>query len=79
LLTVGLHSNPACVALLVNMLVALLTTNLSAMPKGLTPLNWLDDFLYFPEVLYVLFYILLIYFGQGESSIDYWLAGKLRR
>ena len=66
-------------ALLVDMVVAILTTKLSAMPKGLSPLNWLDDFLYLPEVLYVLFFILLICFGPGEFSIDYWLAGKLRR
>jgi len=64
---------------LVDMLVAILTTKLSAMPKGLSPLNWLDDFLYLPEVLYVLFFILLICLGPGEFSIDYWLAGKLRR
>jgi putative oxidoreductase len=78
LLTVGFLSSPACIALLVNMLVAILTTKLSAMPKGLSPLNWLDDFLYLPEVLYVLFFILLICFGPGEFSVDYWLAGKLR-
>jgi putative oxidoreductase len=78
LLTLGFLSSPACVALLVNMLVAILTTKLSAMPKGLSLLNWLDDFLYLPEVLYVLFFILLICFGPGEFSIDYWLAGKLR-
>jgi putative oxidoreductase len=79
LLTVGFLSSLACVALLVDMLVAILTTKLSAMPKGLSPLNWLDDFLYLPEVLYVLFFILLICFGPGEFSIDYWLAGKFRR
>jgi hypothetical protein len=48
-------------------------------PKGLSPLNWLDDFLYLPEVLYVLFFILLICFGPGKFSVDYWLAGKLLR
>lgn len=79
LLTVGFLSSPACVALLVDMLVAILTTKLSAIPKGLSPLNWLDDFLYLPEALYVLFFILLICFGPGEFSIDYWVAGKLRR
>jgi putative oxidoreductase len=57
LLTVGFLSSPACAALLVDMLVAILTTKLSAMPKGLSPLNWLDDFLYLPEVLYVLCFI----------------------
>ena len=78
LLTVGFLSSAACVALLADMLVAILTTKLSAMPKGLSPLNWLDDFLYLPEVLYVLFFILLICFGPGKFSVDYWLAGKLR-
>src|ERR1700735_3541290 len=77
LLTVGFLSSLACVALLVDMLVAILTTKLSAMPKGLSPLNWLDDFLYLPEVLYVLFFIWLICSGPGKFSVDYWLAGTL--
>jgi putative oxidoreductase len=76
-LTVGLLSTPACVALLVDMLVAILTTRLSAMPKGLSPLHWFDDFLYLPEVLYVLFFIWLICSGPGKLSVDYWLASKL--
>src|ERR1700727_1115988 len=79
LLTVGFLSSPACVALLVDMLVAILSTKLSAMPKGLSPLNWLDDFLYLPEVLYVLFFLWLICSGPGKFSVDYWLAGKLLR
>ena len=78
LLTAGLLSSLACVALLADMLVAIVTTKLSAMPKGLSPFNWLDDFLYLPEVLYVLFFICLICFGPGKFSVDYWLAGKLR-
>ena len=78
LLTVGFLSSPACMALLVDMLVAILTTKLFAMPKGLSPLNWLDDFLYLPEVLYVLFFIWLLCSGPGKFSVDYWLAGKLR-
>jgi putative oxidoreductase len=79
LVTVGFLSSLACVALLVDMLVAILTTNLSAMPKGLSPLNWLDDFLYLPEVLYVLFFIWLVCSGPGKFSADYWLAGTLLR
>jgi putative oxidoreductase len=78
LVAVGLLSSPACVALLIDMIVAILTTKLSAMPKGLSPLNWLDDFLYLPEVLYVLFFVWLICSGPGKFSVDYWLAGKLR-
>ena len=77
LITVGLLSSPACVALLIDMTVAVLTNALSTMPKGLSPLSWLDDFLYLPEVLYVLFFIWLICSGPGKISIDYWLAGKL--
>jgi putative oxidoreductase len=79
LLIVGLLSSLACVALLVDMLVAILTTKLSAVPKGLSPLNWVDDLLFFPEVLYVLFFIWLLCSGPGRFSVDYWLAGKLLR
>ncbi len=77
LLIVGFLSSLASAALLVDMLVAILTAKLPAMPKGLSPLNWLDDFLYLPEVLYVLFFIWLICSGPGRFSVDYWLAGKL--
>ena len=77
LLIVGFLSSLACVALLVDMLVAILTTRLSGMPKGVSPLNWLDDLLYFPEILYVLFFIWLICSGPGKFSVDCWLAGKL--
>ena len=77
LLTVGFLSSVASVALLVDMLVAILTTKLSTMPKGLSPLNRLDEFLYLPEVLYALFFIWLTCSGPGRFSVDYWLAGKL--
>ena len=77
MLAVGLLSSPASAALLINMTVATLTSAISTMPKGLSPLNWLDDFLYLPEVLYVLFFIWLICSGPGKFSVDHWLAGKL--
>ena len=79
LLTLGFLSSPASVALLIDMIVATLTEAISTLPKGLAPLNWLDDFLYLPEVLYVLFFIWLICSGPGKFSVDYWLAGKLLR
>jgi putative oxidoreductase len=79
LLIAGFLSILACAALLVDMLVAIMTSKLSTMPNGLSAFNWLDDFLYFPEVLYVLFFISLICFGPGKFSVDYWLAGKLWR
>src|SRR5271165_2935184 len=77
LITVGFLSSPAGVALLIDMIVATLTSAVSTLPKGLSPLNWLDDFLYLPEVLYILFFIWLLCSGPGKFSVDYWLAGKL--
>jgi putative oxidoreductase len=77
LVTVGLLSSPASVALMIDMIVATLTSAVSTLPKGLSPLSWLDDFLYLPEVLYVLFFIWLICSGPGKFSVDYWLAGRL--
>lgn len=79
MLTVGSLSSPACLALLIDMIVATLTTALSTMPKRLSPLNWLDDFLYLPEVLCALFFIWLLCSGPGKFSVDYWRAGKLLR
>jgi putative oxidoreductase len=76
LLAVGFLSSPSCVALLIDMVVAVLTNTLATVPKGLSSLNWLDDVLYLPEVLYVLFFIWLIFSGPGKFSVDYWLAGK---
>jgi putative oxidoreductase len=78
LLAVGLVSSPASMTLLMDMVVATLTSAIPTLPKGLSPLNWLDDFLYLPEVLYVLFFIWLICSGPGKFSFDCWLAGKLQ-
>ena len=77
LLAIGLLSSPACRALLIDMTVATLTSALSTIPRGLSPVNWLDDLLYLPEVLYVLFFIFLICSGPGKYSVDYWIAGRL--
>jgi putative oxidoreductase len=79
LVAVGFLSSPACVVLLIDMIVATLTSALSTLPKRLSPLGWLDDVLYRPEVLYVLFFIWLICSGPGKFSGDYWLASKLLR
>ena len=77
LAALGFLSSFACVALMIDMIVATLTSSISTLPKGLSPLSWLDDFFYLPEVLYVLFFIWLICSGPGKFSVDYWLAGKL--
>src|SRR6202021_2621005 len=77
MVAVGFLSSPACAALMIDMIVAILTNTLATVPKGLSSLNWLDDVLYLPEVLYVLFFIWLICSGPGTFSVDHWLVGKL--
>jgi len=77
LLAVGFLSSFACVTLLIDMVVATVTSSVSTIPKGLSALNWFDDLLYLPEVLYVLFFIWLICSGPGKFSVDYCLAGRL--
>jgi putative oxidoreductase len=79
LVTAGFLSTPASVALMIDMIVATITSAISTIPKGLSPVNWLDDFLCLPEVLYVIFFIWLLCAGPGKFSVDYWLAGKLLR
>jgi putative oxidoreductase len=79
LVAAGFLSSLASMALSIDMIVATLTNAVTTLPKGLSPLNWLDDFLYLPEVLYVLFFIWLICSGPAKFSVDYWLAAKLLR
>jgi putative oxidoreductase len=79
LVTVGFLSSLPCVALLIDMVVAILTTKLSAMPRGLSPLKWFDNFFYIPEALYVLLFFWLICSGPGKFNVDYWLPGELLR
>ncbi len=77
LLMVGLMSSLMSFALLFDMVVAIVTTKLSAMPAGLSPLNWIDDFLFYPEVLYVSILVWLICSGPGRFSVDYLIATRL--
>jgi putative oxidoreductase len=77
LLIVGVLSSIASFMLLVDMLVAILTTKLSSIPKKLSILDWLDNFLYLPEVLYVLSFVWLICSGPGRFSVDHCIAMRL--
>jgi putative oxidoreductase len=77
LVALGFLSSPACVALLIDMIVATLSIAPSAVPKGLSALRRLDDILYLPEVLYLLFFIWLLCSGPGKFSVDYWLTASL--
>lgn len=77
LLIAGFMSSLASFMLLVDMLVAILTTKLSSIPKNLSMLDWLENFLYLPEALYVLFFVWLICSGPGKFSLDHCIAMRL--
>jgi putative oxidoreductase len=74
LLIFGLLSTFCCIALIVDMIVAIVTVQLATIAKGLSVLDWLDDFLYLPEVMYIIIFLLLISFGPGRLSVDHWIA-----
>jgi putative oxidoreductase len=78
MLMAGFLTSLACIALMGDMTVAILTTKLAGLPKGVSPLNWMDNFLYLPEVLYVLLFIWLICSGPGRFSIDRKLGARLQ-
>jgi putative oxidoreductase len=46
--------------------------------KASGPLNWLSDFLYLPEVLYLVILIWLFLSGAGWLSIDHLILIKNR-
>jgi len=61
---------PLCAFLLLgNMIVAVATNRIYSI-KARGVLAWLDDFLYLPEILYVMILIWLIFSGPGRYSID---------
>jgi len=70
LLVIGLLSSLCCAALIVQMIVAITTVRLGMIPAGLPLLDWLDDFLYLPETMYIIILIWLICAGPGRVSVD---------
>jgi putative oxidoreductase len=70
LLVIGLLSSLCCAALIIQMIVAITTVRLAMIPAGLSFLDWLDDFLYLPETLYIIILIWLICSGPGRASFD---------
>lgn len=68
-LAVGLLT-PLCAAVLaIDMIVAIATNRIHSIQSA-GVLAWLDDFLYLPEVLYVLILVWLIFSGPGRYSLD---------
>jgi putative oxidoreductase len=57
-----------------DMIVAIATVQLATIAKTLSFVDWLDDFLYLPEVMYIIIFLLLISSGPGRLSVDHWIA-----
>jgi len=72
LLIIGLLSILCCIAFIIDMIVAITTVQLATIAKGLSVVDWLDDFLYLPEVMYI--FLWLISSGPGRLSVDHWIA-----
>jgi putative oxidoreductase len=79
LLIVGLLSTLCCMAFIINMIVAITTVQLATITKSLSFIDWLDDFLYLPEVLYTIIFLWLISSGPGRLSVDHWIAVRSGR
>ncbi len=61
---------PVCAAMLtMDMIVAISTTSIHTIQAS-GFLAWPDDFLYLPEVLYVLILVWLVFSGPGRYSVD---------
>jgi len=78
LLTIGFMSTLFSIGLAFAMIVAVVTVEIPyVIPPGLGPLDWLDWFLYLPQVLYILIFLWLIIKGPGPYSADAVIAKKL--
>jgi putative oxidoreductase len=58
-----------------DMIVAILTNRIGSI-RASGFLAWLDDFLYLPEVLYVLILFWLLFSGPGPYSFDNMIARR---
>jgi putative oxidoreductase len=74
LLIIGLLSALCCMAFIIDMVVAITTVQLATITKALSFIDWLDDFLYLPEVMYIIIFLWLIFSGPGRLSVDHWIA-----
>jgi putative oxidoreductase len=74
-LVVGLLTPLCALALVVVMIVATATNRIQSIHAS-GALAWLDDFLYLPEVLYVIILGWLIFSGPGRYSIDGFIARR---
>lgn len=77
LLLLGAVTPVACVMLSGVMIVAIVTTRIHDV-KATTILGWLGDFLYLPEVLYLLILVWVFFSGPGWFSVDSLIRAHFR-
>jgi putative oxidoreductase len=65
----------ACLMLICVMVVAIGTTAVRNV-KASGPVNWLSEFLYLPEVLYLVILVWLFLSGPGGLSVDHLIVSK---
>ena len=75
LLIVGAATPLACVMLSGVMIVAIFTNAVRTI-KSSSPISWLSEFLYLPEVLYLVILAWLFLSGPGWLSVDHLLLSK---
>ena len=75
LLIIGAATPLACLMLSGVMVVAILTTAIRKIEAS-SPLGWLSEFLYLPEVLYLVILVWLFFSGPGWLSVDQLFLSK---
>jgi len=77
LLVLGAVTPLACAMLSALMLVAIATTAIRNI-KASSPLGWLSEFLYLPEVPYLVILVWLFLAGPGWFSVDHLILSRTR-
>ena len=76
LLVFGAITPIACVMLSGVMIVAIATTAIRNI-KATSPLGWLSEFFYLPEVLCLVILVWLFFSGPGWLSVDHLIVSKI--
>ena len=76
LLILGALTPLACALLACVMIMAIAMIAVRNV-KASSPLNWLSEFLYLPEVLYLVILIWLFFSGPGWLSIDHLIVSQI--
>ena len=75
-LALGLLTPVYAAMLTGDMIVAVATTSIRTIQAS-SFLAWLDDFLYLPEVLYILILVWLLFSRPGRYSVDGLIASRV--